>query len=173
MISTSSSDEKLELARKFGATHTINYRKTPDWSSKVLELTGGVGVDIVVEVVGGAGLIDSINSVRYDGRVGLVGILDREDGAVAITRPLLFGGKTSKCSVLLFGGCYHPDTDVLVSVKASLGAGSRQMGVELSEFIDKHQIHPPIAKVFKFEEAVEAIDALRNFSGVGKIVIEV
>lgn len=47
------------------------------------------------------------------------------------------------------------------------------MGVELSEFIDKHQIHPPIAKVFKFEEASDAIDALRNFSGVGKIVIEV
>lgn len=100
VISTSSSDDKLELARKFGATHTINYRTIPDWSSKVLELTGGVGVDIVVEVVGGAGLIDSINSVRYDGRVGLVGILDREDGAVAITRPLLFGGKTSKCNVL-------------------------------------------------------------------------
>jgi NADPH:quinone reductase-like Zn-dependent oxidoreductase len=96
VISTSSSDEKLEIARKLGATHTINYRKTPDWSSKVLELTGGVGVDIVVEVVGGAGLIDSINSVRYDGRVGLVGLLDKEDGAVAITRPLLFGGKTSK-----------------------------------------------------------------------------
>lgn len=96
VISTSSSDEKLEIARKLGATHTINYRKTPDWSSKVLELTGGVGVDIVVEVVGGAGLIDSINSVRYDGRVGLVGLLDKEDGAVAITRPLLFGGKTSE-----------------------------------------------------------------------------
>lgn len=100
MISTSSFDEKLELARKLGATHLINYRKTQDWSSKVLELTGGVGVDIVVEVVGGAGLIDSINSVRYDGRVGLVGILDREDGAAAITRPLLFGGKTSKWSIL-------------------------------------------------------------------------
>lgn len=61
----------------------------------------------------------------------------------------------------------------LFSVKASLGAGSRQMGIELSEFIDKHHIHPPIAKVYKFEEAVEAIDALREFSGVGKIVIEV
>ena len=96
VISTSSSDEKLEIARKLGATHTINYRKTPNWSSKVLELTGRVGVDIVVEVVGGAGLIDSIDSVRYDGRVGLVGLLDKEDGAVAITRPLLFGGKTSE-----------------------------------------------------------------------------
>ena len=105
VISTSSSDEKLEIARKLGATHTINYRKTPDWSSKVLELTGGVGVDIVVEVVGGAGLIDSINSVRYDGRVGLIGLLDKEDGAVAITRPLLFGGKTSEWSDLFTTVC--------------------------------------------------------------------
>lgn len=47
------------------------------------------------------------------------------------------------------------------------------MSIELSDFIDKHQIHPSIAKIFKFEETVEAIDALRNFSGVGKIVIEV
>lgn len=46
------------------------------------------------------------------------------------------------------------------------------MSIELSEFMEKHQIHPPIAKVFKFEEADKAIDALRNFSGVGKIVVE-
>jgi NADPH:quinone reductase-like Zn-dependent oxidoreductase len=96
VIATSSSDEKLELARKLGATHLINYNKTPDWSSKALELTGGVGVDLVVEVVGGAGLAHSINSLRYGGRIGLVGILDKEDGPIAPTKPLLYGGKTSK-----------------------------------------------------------------------------
>lgn len=101
MIATSSSDDKLELARKLGATHTINYRKTPDWSSKALELTGGVGVDLVVEVVGGAGLAHSINSLRYSGRVGLVGILDKEDGPIAPTKPLLFGNKTSKWRALI------------------------------------------------------------------------
>lgn len=46
------------------------------------------------------------------------------------------------------------------------------MCVELSEFIEKHEIHPPIAKTFKFEEADKAVDALRNFSGIGKIVVE-
>jgi len=97
VIATSSADEKLKLARKLGATHTINYRKTPDWSSKALELTGGVGADLVVEVVGGGGLADSINSLRYGGRVGLVGILDKEDKPIAPTKPLLFGNKTSKC----------------------------------------------------------------------------
>jgi D-arabinose 1-dehydrogenase-like Zn-dependent alcohol dehydrogenase len=47
------------------------------------------------------------------------------------------------------------------------------MCIELSEFAEKHHIHPPIAKTFKFEEADKAIEALRKFSGVGKIVVEV
>jgi NADPH:quinone reductase-like Zn-dependent oxidoreductase len=53
-------------------------------------------VDLVVEVVGGGGLADSINSLRYGGRIGLVGILDKEDKPIAPTKPLLFGGKTSE-----------------------------------------------------------------------------
>ena len=57
MISTSSSDDKLETARELGATHTINYRKTPDWSSEALKLTNGSGVDMMVDVVGGADLL--------------------------------------------------------------------------------------------------------------------
>lgn len=97
MIATSSSDEKLELARKLGATHLINYRKTPDWAKKALEFTGGVGVDLVVDVVGGADLALSIESLRYGGRIGLVGILDKEDKPIAPTKPLLFGNKTSEC----------------------------------------------------------------------------
>lgn len=86
----------MELAGKLGATHLINYRKNPDWSKKVLEVTGGVGVDIVVDVVGGADLAHSIDSLRYGGRIGLVGILDKEDKPIAPTKPLLFGNKTSK-----------------------------------------------------------------------------
>jgi NADPH:quinone reductase-like Zn-dependent oxidoreductase len=38
VIATSSSDEKLEVARKLGATHTINYKKTPDWEKEVMKL---------------------------------------------------------------------------------------------------------------------------------------
>jgi NADPH:quinone reductase-like Zn-dependent oxidoreductase len=44
---------------------------------------------------------------------------------------------------------------------------------ELSAFAEQHQLHPPIAQVLKFEEADKALDALREFTGVGKIVIEV
>ena len=50
VIVTSSSDEKLAKAKQLGATDTVNYRTTPDWDMTVLELTGGRGVDHVIEV---------------------------------------------------------------------------------------------------------------------------
>ncbi len=50
VIATSSSDAKLEIAKKLGATHTINYNTTPDWDKDVLKLTEGRGVDHILEV---------------------------------------------------------------------------------------------------------------------------
>ncbi|KAG5641873.1 hypothetical protein DXG03_004013 [Asterophora parasitica] len=49
VIATSSSDEKLKLATKLGAKHVINYKTTPAWDDEVLRITGGVGVDHVIE----------------------------------------------------------------------------------------------------------------------------
>lgn len=95
VIATSSSDEKLEIARKLGAKHLINYRKTPDWSAEALKITQNVGVDIVVDVVGGSELAQSVASLRTGGRVALLGILDKEDQPLALTKSLLFGAKTS------------------------------------------------------------------------------
>src|SRR3546814_5112743 len=54
VIATSSSDEKLARARALGAAETINYRATADWAGEVSRLTGGRGVDMVVEEVGRA-----------------------------------------------------------------------------------------------------------------------
>ena len=56
-IVISSNDEKLERARSMGAVGLINYQTTPEWQDKVVELTDGVGVDVVVEV-GGAGTLE-------------------------------------------------------------------------------------------------------------------
>lgn len=56
VIVTSGSDEKLRRAAGLGAAHGINYRRTPAWDAEALALTGGRGVDHVVEVVGGENL---------------------------------------------------------------------------------------------------------------------
>jgi NADPH2:quinone reductase len=52
VIATSSSDEKLEVARRFGAHKTVNYSGGREWWKEVLEMTGGVGVSVVYDPVG-------------------------------------------------------------------------------------------------------------------------
>lgn len=76
VIVTSSSDNKLALAKKHGATHLINYNKTPEWEKEVLKLTNGVGVDHVLEV-SGVTLSQSVQAVRMGGTVNIIGVRDR------------------------------------------------------------------------------------------------
>ena len=72
-IITSSLNEKLERARSLGADHTINYRRDPEWQEEVRRITGGRGVDVVVEVGGDGTLGRSVASIRPGGTVALVG----------------------------------------------------------------------------------------------------
>lgn len=75
VIATSSSDAKLERMKALGADELINYKETPAWGMKALELTGGAGVDCVVEI-GGAGTLDqSMMATRVGGHVALIGVL--------------------------------------------------------------------------------------------------
>ncbi len=82
VIATSSSDEKLERARALGADATVNYRAVPEWGARVRELTGGRGVDHVVEVGGPGTLPQSIAAVRIGGRIALIGVLTGRGGEV-------------------------------------------------------------------------------------------
>ena len=82
VIATSSSDEKLARLKALGADHLINYKEVPAWGSKVLEITGGAGVDTVVEI-GGPGTLDqSMMATRVGGHVALIGVLTGFAGPV-------------------------------------------------------------------------------------------
>jgi NADPH:quinone reductase-like Zn-dependent oxidoreductase len=73
VIATSSSDEKLKLATQLGAKHVINYKRTPDWDEEVNKITGGRGVDHILEVGGGGTLVKSMNAVRTAGWIHIIG----------------------------------------------------------------------------------------------------
>lgn len=88
VIVTSKSDAKLERARALGADHGINYATTPDWGSRAKELTGGEGVDHVVEVGGAGTLEQSLRAVAVGGCVSLVGVLAGAEQALRL--PLVF-----------------------------------------------------------------------------------
>lgn len=94
MISTSSSDDKLEIAKKLGATYTINYTKYPKWSEKVLEFTGNRGVDHVVDVIGLPTAAEAVRSLRTGGQVTFIGFLGGQAPPPDLVNTLLAGGKT-------------------------------------------------------------------------------
>ena len=75
VIATSSSDKKLEVAKKLGASHLINYKTTPDWDKEVLKITGGRGVDHVIEVGGPGTIMKSVNCTRYGGSIDVIGFV--------------------------------------------------------------------------------------------------
>jgi NADPH:quinone reductase-like Zn-dependent oxidoreductase len=149
-VMTSSSDRKLEVARRLGAIGTVNYRTHPDWQQDVRELTSGHGVDQVLDVGGRATLDKALESLAYGGHVALIGGLTGY-GADLPTNALMWINATAS-------GVY---------------VGSRADFEAMNAFISEHGIRPHIDRVFEFEEAAEAFDYLRQGGFVGKIVIRI
>jgi NADPH:quinone reductase-like Zn-dependent oxidoreductase len=71
---TSSSDEKLARARELGAAQAVNYRESPDVGKAVRDLTGGRGVDVIVDTVGAATWSANFAAIRPGGRIVTCGV---------------------------------------------------------------------------------------------------
>ena len=150
VIITSSSDEKLERARKLGADAVINYKTTPDWGKAAASLAGSEGVDHVVEVGGAGTFLQSVRACRSGGKIGLIGILSGRETASEIF-PIVAKAAT------VFG----------------IYVGSREMFEGLNRALEQAKIRPVIDKVFPFESAREAYEYMGNGYHFGKVVIRV
>ena len=148
IIATSSSDEKLERAMKMGASDGINYKTVPDWEKRVAELTGGTGVDLVVEVGGAGTLGKSLRAVHVGGQISLIGVLSGQSGEV---NPL-------------------PATMKSVRIQG-IFVGSREMFEAMNRAVTVHQIRPVIDSVFPFAKVKEALHYMQSGAHFGKIVI--
>jgi NADPH:quinone reductase-like Zn-dependent oxidoreductase len=93
VIATSSTDGKLKAARAMGAMDLINYKTTPEWADEVLKLTGGKGVDLVIEVGGAATIEQSLKATRQGGTLVVIGILTASK-QMDLVPAILFGAKT-------------------------------------------------------------------------------
>lgn len=148
VIVTSSSDAKLARARALGADHTINYTATPDWDIAVREITGGRGVDHVIENGGGATLLRSIKSTRRGGWVHIIG--------------LIAPGEIDPVHVLLSG----------VTLRGK-EVGSREMFAAMNRSLAHSKIKPVVDKVFAFDELPEALGTLGEGRHFGKLVLSI
>lgn len=149
VIVTSSSDDKLERARRLGADHLINYRREPQWSRQVLEYTNGLGVDHVVEVGGPGTLEQSILATRVGGHIALIGVLTGIEGKVPT-------GTMMRRQQRLQG----------------LIVGSRQHQIDLVRAIDATGVKPVIDRSFPLEAIGDAFRLQQAGGHFGKIVLE-
>ena len=147
-IITSSSDAKLDRMEQLGAFGTANYRRNSDWQNEVRQLTGGHGVDQVLDVGGRDTLPKALEVLAYGGHIALIGGLTGY-GSDLPTNALMWINATAS-------GVY---------------VGSREDFETMNAFISENEIRPLIDRVFEFENAQDAFDLMRSGGFVGKIVI--
>lgn len=154
VIATSSSDEKLELLKKVGATHVINYKTDTNWGQTAKDMTTGkLGVDHVVEVGGPSTMKNSMVAVKPEGVITVIGFL---------------GGMKTEDTPSTLDTLFH-----LCTVRGIL-VGSRQQFDDMVRAIETADIHPVVDKnIFSFEKAVDAYKYQWDQKHLGKVVIEV
>jgi NADPH:quinone reductase-like Zn-dependent oxidoreductase len=148
VIATSSSDDKLKRAIGMGAHDGINYKNTPDWDKRVVELTAGAGVDHIVEVGGAGTLNKSLKAVRLGGTISLIGALSGGSGDISTILVLMKNIRIQGIFV-----------------------GSRDMFEAMNRAISLHKLKPVIDRVFEFQETREALKYLATGAHFGKICI--
>ncbi|RMO10039.1 Oxidoreductase zinc-binding protein [Pseudomonas cichorii] len=150
VIATSSSDEKLERLRELGADHLINYRKDSNWGETARALTGGRGVDHIIEVGGPSTLEQSMNAARVGGHISVIGILTGVTGELAIVPALV--------KQLRLQG-------VLV--------GSRSQQQDMIRAINANGMRPVMDRSFPLTDIVEAFRYQETNQHFGKITLDI
>jgi len=148
VIATSSSDAKLERLGALGAEHLINYRTHADWGEQAFELTGGAGVDLVVEVGGPGNLPQSISALAIDGCISLIGVLTGWSGEVPTAALMTKNGRISGITV----GSQADQADMIAAVEA-------------------HDLQPVVDKTFSLADLGEAFRYQESQEHFGKICV--
>ncbi|TKA98044.1 NAD(P)-dependent alcohol dehydrogenase [Cereibacter changlensis] len=150
VIATSSSDEKLARLREMGVAHTINYRTEENWGQRVEALTGGRGVDHVIEVGGPGTLPQSIRACRIGGHIALIGVLTGASGEVP-TAALM--AKQQRLQGLI--------------------VGSRSMQLDFVRGLEATGIRPVIDRSFPLDRIADAFRHEESGAHFGKIVLAI
>lgn len=154
-IITSSSDEKLAYVKeKYGVDHVINYKKTPDWAAEAQKITGGQGVDFILENGGSGTMKQSLEAIAYGGIISCIGFLSLASQDQMPDVALLALGKGA--------------------VVRGIMVGSKEMLEDAVRFISKQNLQIPVEKVFKFgrDEVIKALDFMTGGQHIGKICID-
>ncbi|HET9695141.1 MAG TPA: NADPH:quinone oxidoreductase family protein [Steroidobacteraceae bacterium] len=158
VIAAASTDAKLEVARSLGADHVINY-STQDLRERIKEITGGAGVDVVYDPVGGPYTEPAVRSLAWKGRFLVIGFAAGDIPKLPVNLLLLKGASL----VGVFWGAFAKREP-----KVQL-----QNARELWELLEAGKLHPVVGQAYALEDGVQAFEALEGRQATGKVVIRI
>lgn len=147
-IVTSKSDEKLARAKALGADHVINYASVPQWAERVLQLTAGLGADLVLDPGGTVTMAQSIRAVRPCGTISVFNALGSAELGVLL--PYLLGHGIRVCGAHV---------------------GSRALHVEMAGAVERGLLRPVLESVLSIEEGVQAVERMPKSEQFGKVCL--
>ena len=157
VIATASSPEKLDLARQYGAAHTIDYT-SENFVDRVKAITGGRGADVIYDPVGGDVLDQSLRCIAWEGRLLVIGFASGEAPQAAANYLLVKNASV----VGVYWGAYRQHNPALIRDSfATLGGW----------FADGTLKKPHISHRLPLEKAVEALTLLTTRRSTGKVVL--
>jgi NADPH:quinone reductase-like Zn-dependent oxidoreductase len=153
VIATTSSSKKADLLKKLGADHIINYKEEPNWGEVAKSLTTNKeGVHHILEVGGPTTMKQSLNAIKIDGVISIIGFL----GGVSKDQPTFLDCLNHVCTV----------RGILV--------GSRLQFEDMNAAIEANDIHPVVdEKVFSLDEVKDAYQYMWDQKHFGKLCIKI
>ena len=156
VIAAASSDEKLETCKQLGADEVINY-STTSLKDAIKELTGGKGVDVVYDPVGGDFSEPAIRSMGWNGRYLVVGFASGPIPKIPLNLTLLKG-----CAIVgVFWGRFTVEEPEL----------NQQNIKELWELFAQGKLNPMVTDVFPVEKYEEAFNCMTERRARGKVIL--
>lgn len=156
VIAVTSSDEKAEIARRAGADEVVS---SEGFRDAVKDLTGGAGVDVVVDPVGGDRFTDSLRSLAREGRMLVIGFTEGEIPTVKVNRLLL---NNIAVVGVGWGAFWMRDPSYL-----------QEQWADLAPHIESGALDPVLGATFPLEEAAKAVASLDERQALGKVVLTV
>lgn len=156
VIAAASSEEKLDLCRERGADHTINYA-TENLKERAKELSGGKGVDVIYDCVGGDYAESALRAIGWAGRFLVVGFTAGIP-SIPLNLTLL---KSCQIVGVFYGAMTARDPELRDSISA-----------ELIDLTSSGRLNPHVSERYPLERAGEALRALMDRKALGKVVLE-
>lgn len=157
VATTAGSTEKVQACKDLGADVAINYREE-DWQAAVKDATGGKGVDVVLDMVGGPYIQGNIDSLAFDGRYSFIAFLKGPKADLNVSKILLK-------RLTLTGSTLRPQP---ISKKNEI---ARNLESHVWPLLNSGKIAPVLFKTFPLSEAVAAHRLMESSDHIGKIIL--